>query len=171
MQGQVSVPVPVECRQPGRHIAPTTRLEGARRRAQEARRASSDSLACDGARSAFLARGSLDRRACEQPHSNGRRGTTYPGGSGDAGALLAADSQEGVCVGRSSGVQVARWPKHSAVASRGHRVLSCGAGSRGAFASRPIAGESCAQGGERGGRSTQRHAHQGTPSMKVGQSI
>ena len=171
MQGQGSVPAPLECRQPGRHIAPRTRLKGTLRRAQEARRASSNSLACDGARSAFLARGSLDRRACEQPHFNGRRGTAYPGGSGDAGALLGEDSQEGVCVGRSSGVQVARWPKHSTVASRGYRVLSCRAGSRGALASRLTAGESGAKGSERGGRSAQRRAHQGTPSMKVGQSI
>jgi hypothetical protein len=162
MQEQRSGPAPVGARQPGKDMAPSWALEVCRNR--------SDSLARDRARSAFLARGSLDRRACKQPPIAGRRGTAYPDGSGGAGALLAENAQEGICVGRSSRLQIARRPKRSAVAPRGYRVLSRRASRRGAFASR-LTGESCAAFCERGGRPPKRRAHQGTPGMKVGESI
>jgi hypothetical protein len=142
-------------------IAPRTGLERAaalrRARMPGVRQARCNSLACDRARSASLPRGSLGQRACERPHHNSHGGSTDSGGSRAHSPLLASDAPASVYLRRSSGVQVAGWPQRSAIAPRGRRLLSSGAGGRGAHSTLAAAGEAgTPAAGEHGRRSAHR---------------
>jgi hypothetical protein len=145
----------------GAAIVPRTRLERSSElpypRMPRVRQARSNSLACDGARSAFLSRGSLGQRAHEPPHDNNHGGTTDPGGSGAPSPLLASDAQASVYLRWSGGVQVAGWPQRSAVAARGCRLLSRRACGRSACSTLAAKGETGTRAaGEHGRRSAQR---------------
>jgi hypothetical protein len=151
-------------------IPPRTGLERAaelsRLTVLRVRRARCNSLACERARSASLPRGSLGQRACERPHDNSHRGTADSGGSRAHSALLASDTQAGVYLRRSSGVQAAGRPQRSAIAPRGRCLLSSGACGRGANPTSATAGETgTPAAGERGRRSAHRCRDKSAASM------